>query len=125
MITIIGAGADAAARQTDKKNKQVRFKNWASFPDSISKINNAQIDNEKDLDFVMPIYNSIDYSYNCSKDFGSLWKYCKDELDKNITNSQSFKFKARIIGRTTASGNTRDVEIAVPLKYSSNFWRTF
>ena len=108
-----------------KKNKQVRFKNWASFPDSISKINNAQIDNEKDLDFVMPIYNSIDYSYNYSKDFGSLWKYCKDELDKNITNSQSFKFKARIIGRTTASGNTRDVEIAVPLKYSNNFWRTF
>ena len=125
MITIIGAGADAAARKADKKNKQVRFKNWASFPDSISKINNAQIDNEKDLDFVMPIYNSIDYSYNYSKDFGSLWKYCKDELDKNITNSQSFKFKARIIGRTTASGNTRDVEIAVPLKYSSNFWRTF
>ena len=27
-------------------------------------------------------------------------------------------------GKNTAAGNTKDVEIAVPLKYLSNFWRT-
>ena len=42
---------------------------------------------------------------------------------QNITDSESFKFKARIIWRTFASANTKDVEIAVPLKYFSDFGR--
>ena len=29
-----------------------------------------------------------------------------------------------MIGKTLAAGNTKDVEIIVPLKYLSNFWRT-
>ena len=29
-----------------------------------------------------------------------------------------------IARKTPASGNTKDVEIVVPLKYLSNFWRT-
>ena len=39
-------------------------------------------------------------------------------------NYTSFKFKARITGRNPADDNTENVEI-VPLKYLSNFWRTF
>ena len=35
------------------------------------------------------------------------------------SNSESFKFKAKITGRTAADGNRKDVEI-VPLKYFSN-----
>ena len=31
--------------------------------------------------------------------------------------------KLRIIGRTPAVDNTKDVETAAPLKYLSNFWR--
>ena len=38
--------------------------------------------------------------------------------------SKSFKFKIKITGKTPAAGNTKDVEIIVPLKYLSNFWRT-
>ena len=34
------------------------------------------------------------------------------------------KSKARKTGKTPAGGNTKDVEIAVPLKYLINFWRT-
>ena len=30
----------------------------------------------------------------------------------------------KITGKTPATGNTKDVEIIVPLKYLSNFWRT-
>ena len=30
----------------------------------------------------------------------------------------------KIIGKTPAAGNTKNVEIAVPLRYLSNFWRT-
>ena len=41
-----------------------------------------------------------------------------------MTQSESFKSKARITGKTPADGNTKDAEIIVPLKYLSNFWRT-
>ena len=41
-ITIIGAGADAAARQTDERDKGVAFKNCAPFTNCISEINNTQ-----------------------------------------------------------------------------------
>ena len=39
----------------------------------------------------------------------------------NLTDS--FNFKAKITGQTEDDG-TKDVEIMVPLKYLSNFWRT-
>ena len=35
----------------------------------------------------------------------------------------SFKFKQQITGQT-GNGDTKDVELMVPLKYLSNFWRT-
>ena len=58
-ITIAGAGADDAARQTDERDKGVSFKNCAPFINCISEINNTQIDNAKDIDIVMPMYNLI------------------------------------------------------------------
>ena len=69
------------------------------------------------------MYNLIEYCYNYSKTSGSLWQYYKDELDAAIVNSESFKFKTRIIGKTSADCNTTDVKIAVPLKYVRHFWR--
>ena len=53
-----------AARQSDEKNKEVIFKNCASFTRCISKINNTQVDNAKNLDFVTLMYNMIEYSDN-------------------------------------------------------------
>ena len=41
-----------------------------------------------------------------------------------MTQSESFKSKMKITGKTPADGNTKDVEIIVSLKYLSNFWRT-
>ena len=69
------AGAGAAANNT---NKKVIFKNCAPFTDCISKINNTHLDNAKDIDIVVPMYNLIQYSENYSKVSGSLWQYCKD-----------------------------------------------
>ena len=43
-ITIEGEGDDDAAKQADERNKKVLFKNCSPFTDSISKINNTQID---------------------------------------------------------------------------------
>ena len=60
-ITITGSGADVAARQTDGRDKGVAFKSCAPFTNCVSNINNTEIDNCKDIDIVMPMYNLIEY----------------------------------------------------------------
>ena len=97
----------------------------APFTNCISEINNTQIDNAKDIDIVMVMYNLIEYSDNYAKTTGSLRQYCKDIPARNpndeITEfaedntTDSFKFKAKITGQTGNDG-TKDVEIMVPLK---------
>ena len=52
-ITITGAGADAAARQADERDKGVALKNCAPFVNCISEINNTQVDNAKDMDIII------------------------------------------------------------------------
>ena len=128
-ITVNNTAAQGAA--ANNTNKKAIFKNCAPFTNCISEINNTQIDNAKDIDIVMPMYNLIEYA----KTTGSLWQYCKDipaqnanANDESITFdannlTDSFKFKEKITGQTGNDG-TKDVEIMVPLKYLSNFWRT-
>ena len=130
-ISVINtAVAGAAANST---NKKVIFKNCAPFTNCISEINNTQIDNAKEIDIVMPMYNLIEYSDNYAKSTGSLWQYCKDIPARNNNDevieftagnpTDSFNFKAKFTGQTGDDG-TKNVEIMVPLKYLSNFWRT-
>ena len=69
----------------------------------------------------MSMHNLIEHNDNYSKSSGSLRQYCRDDLNATITDSESFKFKASITGRTPAGGNPKDVEIAVPLKYLKYF----
>ena len=70
------------------------------------------------------MYNLIEYSNNYSKTSGSLWQYYKVDPNHILTNSESFKFKIKMPRKSPAAGNTKDVKIAVPLQYLSNFWRT-
>ena len=124
-------GAGAAANNT---NKKVIFKNCSPFTNCISKINNTQIDNAEYIDIVMPMYNLIEYSDNYSKTSGSLWQYCKDipavnnngdiVIFNGANDTDSLNFKSKIIGKTNDDGDIENVEIMVPLKYLSNFWRT-
>ena len=72
---ITGKGADAGSRQADQRNKEVIFENYVPFTDCISKINNTQIDNGKNIDVVVPIYNSIE-------DIDNLWEYNRDDLNR-------------------------------------------
>ena len=131
-ITVNNTAARGAT--ANNTNKKVIFKNCAPFTNCISEINNTQIDNAKDIDIVMPMYNLIEHCDNYAKTAGSLWQYCKDIPARNDANNDiivfdvnnitdSFKFKAKITGQTGNNG-TKDVEIMVPLKYLSNFWRT-
>ena len=123
-ITITDEGADAAEERADERDKGVTFKNCAPFTKCISRINNTERDNAHDIDVVMPMYNLIEYSDNYPKTSGSLWQYYKDDPNDDIENSESFKSKLKITGKTPNNGNTKDVEIIVPLNYLSNFWRT-
>ena len=83
----------------------------------------------------MPMYNLIEYSDNYSDTSGSLWQFKRDEQNVNNENpfnvttygSSSFKGKSSLTGESTAVGGHRvfkNVKIAVPLKYLSNFWRS-
>ena len=98
---------DAAARQADERDKGVTIKNCAPFTNCISEINNTQVDNAKDIDVVMPMYNLIEYSDNYSKTSGSLWQYYRDEPNNNVTDCESFKSKIKITGKTPNCGNEK------------------
>ena len=113
-IKIRGAGDDPAAREADERDKGVAFKNCAPIINCISEINNTQVGNAKDIDIVMPMYNLIEYSDNYAQTTGSLWQYFRDEPDDDIENSESFKSKIKITGKTHNNGNEKNVEIMVP-----------
>ena len=87
----------------NNNHKQVIFKNYAQLTDSISEINNTQIDHAKDVDVVMSMYSLIEYSKNYLKTSANLWQYYRDVLalpnagtiDDYPFNSASFKFKQK------------------------------
>ena len=85
----------------NKRNKNLAFKNNAPFINCISKINGVKTDNAEDLDVVMPMYNLLKYSKNYRKTAGRLWNYYRDEPSNPLSsNSESFKYKASIAGKT-------------------------
>ena len=71
----------------------------------------------------MLMYNLIEFSNN-SKTSGGLWHQYRDESvegDVAIRNSKSFKSKVKVTGKIPVDGNTKNVDIAVPLKFLTNF----
>ena len=53
------------------------------------------------------MYDLLEYSDSYSKSSGILWKYCKDDLNDNMTQSESFKSKIKITVKAPATGNTK------------------
>ena len=134
---IVVKGVNAVTNPDDsKRNKVVAFKNNAPFINCISKINGVQIDNTKDLDVVMPMYNLLEYNKNQRKTTDSLWNYYRDEpSDPLSSNSKCFRYKTSITGNTYNAGDgeagydpdkvgKNETDIVAPLKHLSNFWRT-
>ena len=70
------------------------------------------------------MHDLIEFSDNYAKTSKSLWQYYRDKSNNDITNSESFKLKARVTGRALVDDSTKDAETAVPFKYLSSFWRT-
>ena len=75
--TITAPNTGTVANPNNRKNMII--KNCAPFTDCISEINNTQIDNDKDIDKVMLMYNLKEYSDNYSKTSECLWQYFRDE----------------------------------------------
>ena len=89
------------------------------------------------------MYNLLEHSKNYRKTIGSLYNYYRDELtndnnnnfaNRNVVNSNTFKYKNKIIGNTynvdtgadgydVNKNGTQTIELAIPLKYLGNFWR--
>ena len=118
-------------------DRRLTLKNNAPLISCISKINGELVENAEDLDIVIPLYNLLEYSKNYEKTSGSLFNYYRDEpkehtigdgnnaINISIRNSESFNYKTKIVGSSAAGELEKDdVEIAIPLKYLGNFWRS-
>ena len=79
----------------------------------------------------MLMYNLIEYSDNYSDTSRSLWQFKRDEVPANnadliIDNSQWFKYKAALVGKTAGAVNdtnssVKEQKFVIQLKYLSNF----
>ena len=110
----------------NKRNKKIVFKNNVPFRSCISKINNAFIDNAKDFDIVIPMYNFLEYS----DDIRDLWNYYSDEINdeeneadanKNMVYNNKtrtikyFKVQDKKIGNTPNNGNRLNADVVFPI----------
>ena len=98
-----------------RRNKNLVFKNNATFRSCITKINNPFVAKAEDLDIAISACIFLEYSGNYSMTLGSFWNYYRDERnddenenddnDNNINNNETtaskfFKYNAKIIGNT-------------------------
>ena len=121
--TIAVNNTAAADANPNEVNKKLILKNCVSFTNYITRINYTQIDDTKDIDIVMPMYNLIEHSDNYSKIFGILWQYCKDIPAVNNNGdipdfgesnfTDSFKFKVKIANQA-GDNRRKEFKLMVP-----------
>ena len=131
------ANTTVAPAAANNVNKKVIFKNGATFTNCLSKINNTQVDNAKDKDEIMSMYNLIEYSHYYMKSSRISRQFCIEKLavntngdindyyEANLFNAttNSFKIKEKIQGEKGNDG-AKSVKIMVPLKYLRYVRRT-
>ena len=83
----------------------VAFKNCAPFCTCKTVINDMFIGRAEHIYVAMPMNNVIQCSDNYSNTSGSFWQFKRDEVPANnadvpINNSQLFKYKAALVGKT-------------------------
>ena len=110
----------------------------------VTKINSILIRSTEDVDIVMPMYNLLEHSDHYSMISGSLWNYCRNEVNgdnEDAYDGKSFKYKTKyrknmskpctrwsssrhqsITTRSSAAPNL-NTEVTFPLQYLVSFWR--
>ena len=83
----------------------------------------------------MLMYNLIEYSKNYRKTTASFFNFYRDlpnsgtkgdrnsRINYSIKDSKFFDYKTNITKELESDNVEKDVKIAIPLKYLSNFWR--
>ena len=80
----------AASNENDKAKKDVALENNTPFTSYTSKINNSFINKTEDLDFVMLMYNLLEYGNNYFM-ASRIWNYYRDaiaDVDDNTWNNK-------------------------------------
>ena len=88
----------------------VAFKTCAPFSTCKTVINDVFVDRAERIYISVLMYNLTEYSDNYSDTSGSLWQFKRNEVPTNnpnltIDNSQSFKYKAALVGKTANQNN--------------------
>ena len=129
---------DGTIRATNAVNAtRLALKNCAPFTKCNLEINDEHVDTAENLDIVMSMYNLIEYSDNYQDSSATLYQYKRDEPPEgdpipNLTadNSSYFKYKIKLLGNIPQAAadlarvGRLNVEVVVPLKYLSNFFRS-
>ena len=101
----------------ERNDKKVICKNFSSFTDCMTEMNNRQVDNAKDLDFIMPMYDSVLYSNDYPKITRNLWQYCRYETDER-NRFLVISIQTEIYKQYYWCGSR------CAIKLLDNFWRT-
>ena len=80
-IVVKGQISVTGTNDDSKRNKKLIFKNNAPFGSYKSKLINTIIDNAKDLDIVLPIYNLLKHSNKYFLISGGFWNYYRDKTN--------------------------------------------
>ena len=86
-IVVKGRISVSGTNNANRRNKNLILKNNYPFRSCISKMNNTFINNEADLDIVMPTYNLLEYSENYSRTSETLRNYYRDELSDSANEN--------------------------------------
>ena len=128
--------------------RRVAIKNFHPFFRSTFKLNNEQVDTADNLDLTMNLYNMLEYSDNYADTTGSLDQYKRPEPTDNngnvvnlATTLSSFQYQSGLVQKQLTTPNSenvpantdpnfayahriwKNIKVAVPLKYISNFFR--
>ena len=74
-IVVKGRIIVTGTNEANRRNKKLTFKNIAPFKSCITKINSKFVDNAKNLNVAMLMYNLLEYGDNYSMTLGSLWNF--------------------------------------------------
>ena len=123
---------DGTIRVTNAVNAtRLALKNCAPFTKCNLEVNDEHVTTAENLDIVMPMYNLIEYSDNYQDLSATLYQYKRDEppeddavADLTADNSDSFKYKIKLLGNVTeVAGNAAGVR-RLNVKYLSKFFRS-
>ena len=130
-VLVDGTIRAGAANAANAAATRLALKNCAPITKCNLEINDEHVDTTEDLDIVMPMYNLIEYSDNYQDSLTTLYQYKQDEppdnnVDLTANNSASFKYQFNLLGNPVVTNRIvkKNLKLAVPIKYLSNFFRS-